>query len=112
MSNPVDQTASEPNLFRNSAFTSFGTGRGPIFEAMVVLRTISLLTRVALVLVITIGFLLAHIALVAGAVAFRDGEHLWLLVFMFVWYCFAVISFLAAIWVHYRKTIRRMGPSR
>ncbi|NKJ72825.1 hypothetical protein GFL38_11230 [Rhizobium leguminosarum bv. viciae] len=64
------------------------------------------------VLFITIGFLLAHIALVAGALALRDGEHLWLLVLMFGWYCFAMLAFLAAIWVHYKKSTACMGSSR
>ncbi|MGO7837602.1 hypothetical protein [Rhizobium johnstonii] len=55
-------------------------------------------------LFITIGFLLADIALVAGALALRDGEHLWLLVLMFGWYCFAMVALIAAIWVHYKKS--------
>ncbi|NKK54741.1 hypothetical protein ELH42_28455 (plasmid) [Rhizobium ruizarguesonis] len=63
-------------------------------------------------LFITIGFLLAHIALVAGALALRDGEHLWLLVLIFGWYCFAMLAFLVAIWVHYKKSTRCMEPSR
>ncbi|TBF83151.1 hypothetical protein ELG61_39030 [Rhizobium leguminosarum] len=63
-------------------------------------------------LFITIGFLLAHIALVAGALALRDGDHLWVLGLMFGWYCFAMLAFVAAIWVHYKKSTRRMEPSR
>ncbi|TBE87824.1 hypothetical protein ELG99_13785 [Rhizobium ruizarguesonis] len=63
-------------------------------------------------LFITIGFLLAHIALVAGALALRDGEHIWLLVLIFGWYCFAMLAFLVAIWVHYRKSTQGMEPSR
>ncbi|TCA48774.1 hypothetical protein E0J16_25000 [Rhizobium pisi] len=63
-------------------------------------------------LFITIGFLLAHIALVAGALFLRDGEHLWVLGLMFGWYCFAMLAFIAAIWVHYIKTTRSMGSSR
>lgn len=63
-------------------------------------------------LFITIGFLLAHIALVAGALALRDGEHLWLLVLIFAWYCFAMLAFLVAIWVHYKKSTPGMEASR
>lgn len=59
-----------------------------------------------------IGFVLAHIALVAGALALRDGDHLWLLVLMLGWYCFAMLAFLVAIWVHYKKSTRCMEPSR
>ncbi|MBY5416091.1 intracellular growth attenuator family protein [Rhizobium leguminosarum] len=58
------------------------------------------------VLFISIGFLLAQIALVAGALVLRDGEHLWLLVLMFGWYCFGMLAFLAAIRVHYKKSSR------
>ncbi|TBC98965.1 hypothetical protein ELH24_09940 [Rhizobium ruizarguesonis] len=64
------------------------------------------------VLFITIGFLLAHIALVAGAVALGDGEHLWLLGLIFGWYCVAMLAFIATIWVHYKKSSRCMEPSR
>ncbi|TBD81063.1 hypothetical protein ELH11_14785 [Rhizobium ruizarguesonis] len=63
-------------------------------------------------LFITIGFLLAHIALIAGAVALRDGEHLWLLGLIFGWYCIAMLAFIAASWVHYKKSTRCMGSSR
>lgn len=63
-------------------------------------------------LLLTIGFLLAHIALVAGFLALRDGEHLWLLVLMLGWYCFAMLAFLVAIWVHYKKSTRCMEPFR
>ncbi|TAV40945.1 hypothetical protein E0H93_13075 [Rhizobium leguminosarum bv. viciae] len=53
-----------------------------------------------------IGFVLAHIALVAGALVLRDGEHLWVLGLMFGWYCFAMVALIAAIWVHYKKSSR------
>ncbi|NKQ71060.1 hypothetical protein C3Y89_11885 [Rhizobium sp. UPM1132] len=62
-------------------------------------------------LFITIGFLLAHIALFVGVFALRDGEHLWVLGLMFGWYCFAMLAFIAAIWVHYKKSSRCMEPS-
>ncbi|TBD89800.1 hypothetical protein ELH14_09170 [Rhizobium ruizarguesonis] len=57
-------------------------------------------------LFITIGFLLAQIALVAGALVLRDREHLWVLGLMFGWYCFAMVALIAAIWVHYKKSSR------
>ncbi|RWX35253.1 hypothetical protein EHI43_11475 [Rhizobium leguminosarum] len=57
-------------------------------------------------LFIKIGFVLAHIALVAGALVLCDGEHLWVLGLMFGWYCFAMVAFSAAIWAHYKKSSR------
>ncbi|TBF40454.1 hypothetical protein [Rhizobium leguminosarum] len=55
-------------------------------------------------LFITIGFLFAQIALVAGALVLRDRENLWVLGLMFGWYCFAMVALIAAIWVHYKKS--------
>ncbi|WP_246651233.1 hypothetical protein [Rhizobium laguerreae] len=75
-------------------------------EAAVVLPTIKLLTRVALGALHYDWISPRSYLLVAGALALRDGEHLWLLVLMFGWYCFAMLAFLAAIWAHYKKSSR------
>lgn len=61
-------------------------------------------------LYIAIGFLLAHVAL-AAAMFTLGGEHPWVLALLLSWYGFAMLGLMAVIWVHYKKSTRRMESS-
>ncbi|TAY52914.1 hypothetical protein ELH90_15400 [Rhizobium leguminosarum] len=62
------------------------------------------------VLFISIGLVIAHVAL-AAAVFALDGEHPWIVALLLSWYGIAMTGFIAAIWVHYKRSTRRAEPS-
>lgn len=57
-----------------------------------------------------IGFLVAHVSLVAAIFTLRDSEHLWVLGLMFAWYFLAMIGSIAAIRFHYKRSTRQGEP--
>nr|KZB00197.1 hypothetical protein A4A59_19095 [Rhizobium leguminosarum] len=61
-------------------------------------------------LFIKIGFLVAHVALVAAIFTLRDSEHLWVLGLMFAWYCLAMFGSIAAVRLHYKRSTRQGVP--
>ncbi|MBB2713961.1 UNVERIFIED_ORG: ribose/xylose/arabinose/galactoside ABC-type transport system permease subunit [Rhizobium etli] len=61
-------------------------------------------------LFISIGLLIAHVAL-AAAVFALGGEHPWMLALLLGWYGIAMMGFIAAVWVHYKRATRRVGLS-
>ncbi|NKL79566.1 hypothetical protein GFL54_07630 [Rhizobium laguerreae] len=63
-----------------------------------------------LLLFIKIGFLVAHVAVVAAIFTLRDSEHLWVLGLMFAWYCLAMFGSIAAIRLHCKRSTRRGEP--
>lgn len=61
-------------------------------------------------LFISIGLLIAHVAL-AVAVFALGGEHRWMLALLLSWYGIVMMGVIAAIWVHYKRSTRRAEPS-
>ncbi|AIC28111.1 hypothetical protein IE4771_CH03017 [Rhizobium etli bv. mimosae str. IE4771] len=59
---------------------------------------------------ISIGLFLAHAALAAAVLAL-GGEHPWVLALLLTWYGIAMLGFIAAIWVHHKRSVRRAEPS-
>ncbi|APO77026.1 hypothetical protein AM571_PA00140 (plasmid) [Rhizobium etli 8C-3] len=82
-----------------------------MLEATVVLRITILLTGVVSVFFIAVGLLIAHVVLIATGFGLRNSEEQWVLGLMFGWYCFAMLGSIAAIWLHYKKSTRRVEPS-
>ncbi len=80
-------------------------------EASVVLRITILLTGVVFVIYIAVGLLIAHVVLIAIGFGLRNSEEQWVLGLMFGGYCFAILGSVTAIWVHYKKSTRRVEPS-
>ncbi|TCA08601.1 hypothetical protein E0H63_07300 [Rhizobium leguminosarum bv. viciae] len=62
------------------------------------------------VLFITIGLLIAHVALATSVFAL-GGEHSWMLALLLSWYGIAMTGFIAAVWIHYKRATRRARPS-
>lgn len=59
---------------------------------------------------ISIGLLLAHVALGAAVFAL-GGEHRWLLTLLLSWYFVVMSGFIAAIWFQFRRSARRVERS-
>ncbi|WP_010060856.1 hypothetical protein [Rhizobium etli] len=53
---------------------------------------------------------MAHAALAAAVLAL-GGEHPWVLALLLTWYGIAMLGFIAAIWVHHKRSVRRAEPS-
>ncbi|TBZ93575.1 hypothetical protein E0H56_16675 [Rhizobium leguminosarum bv. viciae] len=62
------------------------------------------------VLFISIGLLIAHVAIVAAIFALV-GQHRWMIALLLSWYGIVMIEVIAAIWVHYKRSTRRAEPS-
>ncbi|WP_156915332.1 hypothetical protein [Rhizobium sullae] len=60
---------------------------------------------------IAVGLLIAHVVLIAIGFGLRNSEEQWVLGLMFGGYCFAILGSVTAIWVHYKKSTRRVEPS-
>lgn len=61
-------------------------------------------------LFISIGLLVAHLAL-AAAIFALGGEHPWMLALLLSWYGVVMLGFIAAVWVHYKRSTRRAEQS-
>lgn len=59
---------------------------------------------------ISIGLLIAHVALTAAIFAL-GGEHSWMLALLLSWYGVVMLGFIAVVWVHYKRSTRRAEPS-
>ncbi|ANK91532.1 hypothetical protein AMK01_CH02073 [Rhizobium sp. N6212] len=61
-------------------------------------------------LFISIGLLVAHVALAAALFAF-GGQYPWMLALLLSWYGIVMLGFIAAVWAHYKRSTRRAEPS-
>ncbi|APO74681.1 hypothetical protein AM571_CH01866 [Rhizobium etli 8C-3] len=75
------------------------------------MRITVLLTGVVSVIFVAIGLLIAHVVLIATGFGLRNSEEQWVLGLIFGWYCLAILGSIGAIWIHYKKSTQRGGPS-